>query len=394
MRFSIMLATSGLIISLIIDFYIHRIIKHRAGRRGKAASRVFLATAATGYVCLAAAVLLFLGDSNALFVTDMWLLFIFMSMLVSKLLFCVIDMAAQLPRLFHRPRFRPLSALGVFLSAALFCTIWWGALINRHRISVTEFNVVSPRWPASFDGYRIVQISDLHTGTWGNDTTFMSRLVDRINTLKPDLIVFTGDIVSRRSDEFAPMVPVFARLSAPDGVYAIMGNHDYGDYMAWPNEASHKADRENLRRLYGLTGHRLLLNETVYLRRGNDSIALIGVENIGDPPFAVYGSLDDAYPDVTDSVPKILLSHNPAHWTADIQGNDSINIDLTLSGHTHAMQIQIAGHTPSSMRYDTPWGLYADSLGHTLCVNRGAGTVGMPMRIGATPEITVITLHK
>ncbi len=285
-----------------------------------------------------------------------------------------------------------LSAAGVVLALGTFLVMWWGALINRNRIAVTDIQVISQRWPQAFDGYRIVQISDLHTGTWGTDTTFMSRLTDRINTLDPDLIVFTGDIVNRRSDEFEPMVSAFGRLRARDGVYAILGNHDYGDYCKWPDEKDHMADRRNLRRLYGLTGHRLLLNETVYLTRGNDSIALIGVENIGEPPFSTYGDLAKAYPDTGDSMPKILLTHNPAHWTKSIENNRDTNIDLTLSGHTHAMQIQVAGVTPSSIRYKTPWGVYTDTLGHTLNVNRGAGTVGMPMRLGATPEITLITL--
>lgn len=271
--------------------------------------------------------------------------------------------------------------------------MWWGAVINRHRISVTPVELESPRWPRSFDGYKIAQISDLHVGTWGTDTTFLSKLVDNINALDPDLIVFTGDIVNRQSDEFAPMISTFSRLKAPDGVFAVMGNHDYGDYRSWPDENAHLADRTNLHNLYKLTGHRLLLNETEYITRGNDSIAVIGVENIGEPPFATYGDLGQAYADTSDSLPKILLSHNPAHWTHDIKDNPAQNIDLTLSGHTHAMQIQIAGLSPSSMRYSTPWGLYTDSLGHSLVVNRGAGTVGMPMRLGATPEITLITLR-
>ena len=393
MRFSIMLAVAGLALSLLIDFYISRVTLHRFRSHGKVARRAFIVSAVIGYLCLIAAMLLPRDKGNTVIVADMWLIFIFMSMLVCKLLFCVFDLMAQVPRLFRGPRFRLLSAVGILLSVALFCAVWWGALVNRHRIEVIEADVESPRWPSTFDGYRIAQISDLHTGTWGNDTTFMSHLVDSVNALHPDLIVFTGDIVNRRSDEFEPMLPVFSRLSAPDGVFAVMGNHDYGDYFVWPDEKAHMADRENLHRLYNLTGHRLLLNETVYLHRGNDSIALIGVENIGEPPFPVYGSLEKAYPTVNDSLPKILLTHNPAHWTKDIRNNDSVNVDLTLSGHTHAMQIQVAGLTPSSLRYSTPWGMYTDSIGHTLYVNRGAGTVGMPLRIGAAPEITVITLR-
>ena len=141
-------------------------------------------------------------------------------------------------------------------------------------------------------------------------------------------------------------------------------------------------------------GWRLLRNEHVILRQGTDSIALIGVENVGDPPFTVYGSLNDSYPSLGDSVTKVLLTHNPAHWTSDIADNDSINIALSLSGHTHAMQIELFGLSPAVWRYPTWGGLYADTDSrHKLYVNIGIGTVGLPMRVGATPEITVITLR-
>ena len=142
-------------------------------------------------------------------------------------------------------------------------------------------------------------------------------------------------------------------------------------------------------------GWRLLCNEHVFIHSGADSLALIGVENVGDPPFKNYGSLENAYPNLSDKVTKILLSHNPAHWVDDIADNDSIDIALTLSGHTHAMQIEMLGMSPAKFRYDTWGGLYKDGSGnHKLYVNIGSGTVGMPMRLGATPEITVITLRQ
>lgn len=395
MRFNILIALISLVLCVLMDLYIYKIIRKRLPGHCNIAAKIHAVTAILGYgVIITAIALPRQSGENSVLVADMWLIFIFLTMLVSKLIFCISDWIAHIPRIIGFKRSRWLSAIGIALATGIFISMWWGALINRNRISVTETTVESPRWPQSFDGYRIIQISDLHTGTWGTDTTFLSQLVNRINSLDADLIVFTGDIVNRRSDEFEPMVSTFGRMQARDGVYAILGNHDYGDYSYWPSDKEHMADRENLRHLYKLTGHRLLLNETEYLTRGNDSIALIGVENIGEPPFATYGDLSKAYANIGDSLPKILLTHNPAHWTADIRNNPKANIDLTLSGHTHAMQIQIAGRTPSSLRYETPWGIYTDSLAHTLNVNRGAGTVGMPMRLGATPEITVITLHK
>lgn len=270
--------------------------------------------------------------------------------------------------------------------------MWWGALINRYRISVSEVNVELKGLAPSFHGMRIAQISDLHVGTWGNDTTFLSHLVNTVNNLNPDIIVFTGDIVNRESSEFSPMLDTFSKLHAPDGVYAILGNHDYGHYMKWDSDDNRKTDHEKLLDMYRQTSLRLLLDETVKIARDNDSIAIIGVENIGRPPYHTCGDLHRAYPHLSDSLPKILLSHDPNHWLDEIANNDSINIGLTLSGHTHAMQIQIGRHTPASWIFETPWGIYSDSLGHSLYVNRGAGTVGMPMRLGATPEITLITL--
>ncbi|MDE5858007.1 MAG: metallophosphoesterase, partial [Muribaculaceae bacterium] len=231
--------------------------------------------------------------------------------------------------------------------------------------------------------------------TFGNQTKFVSRLVDEINNLNPDLIVFTGDIVNRNSNELIPFVSVLSRLQAKEGVISIMGNHDYGDYTTWESD---KAKQENLKLLHNLEkkmGWDLLLNQSKNIYRGNDSILIIGVENIGDPPFHVYGSLEKAYANTSTPQTKILLSHNPAHWKNSIADNPGHKIDLTLSGHTHAMQVELLGMSPAVFRYPTWSGLYHDkTTSNRLYVNIGAGTVGLPMRIGATPEITLITLRR
>ena len=155
---------------------------------------------------------------------------------------------------------------------------------------------------------------------------------------------------------------------------------------------------ENRRLLHSLQrqmGWHLMLNDHIYLVRGRDSIAVIGVENVGDPPFTVYGDLKKSYPTLGDSLTKVLLSHNPAHWVDDIKDNDSLNIPLTLSGHTHAMQIEVLGISPAWFRYRTWGGMYSDKdASHRLYVNIGLGTVGIPMRLGATPELTVLTLRR
>ena len=334
------------------------------------------------------------SGGNGVLLSAMWMLYAFLSVYVGKYLFVILDLAASIPILFNKPRIKLITWIGVFVAVMSSVVMWWGALIERFNIDVKEVEIVRTDIPEDFDGYRIVQFSDLHTGTFGNDTAFVSRLVDRINGLSPDIVVFTGDIVNSRSNEITPHIRPLSRLRARHGVYSIMGNHDYGDYASWSSQEVKDSSVIYLKQTQKDMGWRMLNNEYVTLHNGSDSLALIGVENIGDHPFPVYGSLVEAYPALNDSVFKILLTHNPAHWTDSISGHD-INVALTLSGHTHAMQMEIAGHSPAVFRYRTWGGLYADSDSiHHLYVNIGAGTVGFPARIGATPEITVLTLRK
>lgn len=330
-------------------------------------------------------------DGSLLFI--MWVLFGYMTFIMPKLVFVVVDAVALLPVLWHGRRWRWLSLTGGVIAIVAFLAMWWGALVNRFRVDVREVDFEFPHLPAAFDGFKIVQISDLHVGTYGDDDRFVRKLVGVINGLHPDAVMFTGDIVNRHSSELIPFVDALSGIEAPYGVFSILGNHDYGDYADWPSEADKAADVAALCAMQESMGWKLLLNQTEFMHSGRDSIAVIGVENIGDPPFRIYGSLHKAYLAVGDSVSKILLSHNPAHWTDSIAGHDDVNIALTLSGHTHAMQIEVAGLSPAAMRYATWGGMYGDEAGrHALYVNIGAGTVGMPMRLGATPEITLITL--
>jgi len=322
----------------------------------------------------------------------MWVIFALCSVYIPKAIFTIVDLLASAPRLWgaHRLLWLRYSGLGVALLA--FLLMWWGALVNRYRIRVKEVTVRVHSLPPAFEGFRIAQFSDLHTGSFASDTSFVAKLVDRINACNPDLIVFTGDMVNRSSSELRPFVSTLGNLHAHHGVYSILGNHDYGDYNSWP---SAQAKRDNLGQLIQMQrqmGWQMLNNSACWLRCGSDSIALIGVENVGDPPFRTYGDLRKAYPDIADLNTKILLSHNPAHWVADLSDNPDANIALTLAGHTHAMQFELFGLSPAAFRYPTWGGLYTDSLGHHLYVNIGCGEVGFPARVGATPEITVLTL--
>ncbi|MDB0674009.1 metallophosphoesterase, partial [Barnesiella intestinihominis] len=243
----------------------------------------------------------------------------------------------------------------------------------------------------------IVQFSDLHLETLGSAANYLPRWINRINQLHPDLIVFTGDLVNRRGNELPPYMNELSRLSAPDGVYSILGNHDYGDYFHWGNPEEKEQTLRSLIVDEEKMGWTMLNNRSVFLHRGNDSIALIGVENWGLPPFPQYGKLDQAYSSLNDSVFKILLSHNPLHWKHEVIPHS--NIDLTLSGHTHAMQLKLGWkgfeYSFAEPLYPEWSGLYTAPDKHQmLYVNEGIGCVFLPMRIGARPEITIITLKK
>lgn len=395
MRVSLFLLLTLLVINLAVDWYIYRQVTHRC-RRPQPWGRVELWSAILFSLVLIAGIITPAREgNNDILLAKMWLIFIYGSVYIPKVVGVIFDLIASVPRLFGHKRIKPVTIAGLVTAIILFGAIWWGAAINRFAIDDKEVEIELTDLPETFDGYRIAQFSDLHVGTYGNDTSYVSRLVDHINSLDPDLIVFTGDIVNRKTDEITPFVEVLGRLHAPDGVIAILGNHDYGDYMTWPSDEAKGENMQMLYDTYDTAGINLLLNQTEWIRRGNDSIAIIGVENIGDPPFPIYGSLSKAYPIPGDSTTKILLSHNPAHWVDSISGNDKARIQLTLAGHTHAMQIEMFGISPAALRYKTWGGLYADSHErHQLYVNIGAGTVGMPMRLGATPEVTLLTLRR
>lgn len=322
----------------------------------------------------------------------MWAIFTYFSVYIPKYIYVLFSLAGRaLGHLFKR-RMRGVDIAGAALGGVLFSAMWWGALVTRYSIDVREVDVPVDNLPAAFNGYKIAQISDIHTGTYGDNPRFLEKLASEVNSLHPDIILFTGDIVNRHSAELVPFMDALGRLSAPDGVWSVMGNHDYGEYYRWNSESERLADVDSLRALQARMGWRMLNNSHTTLRRGSDSIIIIGVENIGEPPFTTYGSLRKAYPDLSDGAVKVLMTHNPRHWTDSIASHPDINVALSLSGHTHAMQVKILGWSPAEWRYPTWGGLYTDSLGRSLYVNIGLGEVGFPSRIGATPEVTLITL--
>lgn len=391
MRFPLVIALVLVVVNILVDLYIycalHSYSKRPLWRRIHLWSSVALFAAVVLVIVLPKR-----GGSDASLQTVMWTLFAYLSVYIPKYIFVIFDALSRIPFIWHSKRWAWMSWAGLWGGVAVFIAMWWGALFDRYRIDVNNVTVEIATLPTGLEGLTIAQISDLHVGTFGADTTFVSKLVDRINSLHPDVIVFTGDIVNRRSEELARFMPTLSRLSAPLGVYSILGNHDYGDYSTWPSPEAKEQNMADLKDMQRRMGWAMLNNDSRWLRVNGDSLALIGVENIGDPPFPVYGSLSQAYPAIDDANIKVLLSHNPAHWDTEIADNPNSNIALTLSGHTHAMQIKVLGWSPAVFRYKKWGGMYADNQGQKLYVNIGAGEVGFPARIGAEPEITLFTL--
>ncbi|MDD6668051.1 MAG: metallophosphoesterase, partial [Bacteroidales bacterium] len=274
-----------------------------------------------------------------------WVFCVALAVLLSKFTLGIALLLASIPKLWHGNSWRSVRRVGVVLAFAVIGYFVYSAAVTSRRIEVVDAEFASERIPAKFDGYRIVQFSDLHVGMFARSGKFVDRLVDYINAQQPDLIVFTGDIVNFRTAELHPFIKLMQRLHARDGVVAVTGNHDYGDYARWKTEQERVQSFDELMTLMtDSLGWQVLNNRSIALRRQNDSIDIVGVENWGEPPFKQYGDLDAALANVCDTTYTILLSHNPRHWDCEVAGKT--NVDLTLSGHTHAMQTRFGSWSP------------------------------------------------
>ena len=293
-----------------------------------------------------------------------------------------------------RRRFLSIIALG--LAALPFSALLYGMYRGKYNFKVLKYNLEFDDLPAGFDGYQITQISDIHSGSFDNRKK-IAYAVDLVNQQKSDVILFTGDLVNNKAEEMKPWAELFSTLNAPDGVFSILGNHDYGDYVDWESQEAKWENLEDLKRLQKEMGFDLLLNESRYLTRGSERLALIGVENWGRGGFKKAGDIDIASANVTSDDFKILMSHDPSHWEDIVLPHD-YHFHLTLSGHTHGMQfgIEIPGivkWSPVKWRYKYWAGVY-EEMGQLINVNRGFGFLGYPGRVGIWPEITVITLKR
>lgn len=263
----------------------------------------------------------------------------------------------------------------------------YGTALGWHRLTVVPTTLRVTGLPTAFENYKIVQISDLHLGTYAGNTDYISRLVDSVNATRPDLIVFTGDLVNTQSSEADDYVPVLSRLKAKDGVLSILGNHDYCMYQPGLTPQAQAAETRRVVSLERSMGWHVLLNENTALVRGADTLYIAGVENVGKPPFPERGDLGRALAGIPADGCAILLSHDPWHWTHGVVGQ---NIPLTLSGHTHAMQLQIGRFSPASWFIPQWGGLYTEGR-QQLYVSTGVGGT-IPYRLGAWPRVEVLQL--
>ncbi|MEC3905834.1 metallophosphoesterase [Tamlana sp. 2201CG12-4] len=289
-----------------------------------------------------------------------------------------------------------ISKIALGLAAVPFASILYGIYKGKYNYKVLRYTLHFEDLPEAFDGYKLTQISDIHSGSFDNMDK-VKYAVNLINEQESDVILFTGDIVNNKAEELVPYKEVFGKLRAKDGLYSVLGNHDYGDYVKWESEDVKRKNLEDLKLLQKDIGFDLLLNENRFLERDGERIALVGVENWGAGGFKKAGDLKKASAHVQKDDFKILMSHDPSHWEKEVI-HDDYHYHLTLSGHTHGMQfgIEIPGWfkwSPVKWRYKYWAGIYKE-LGQYINVNRGFGYLAFPGRVGIWPEITVIELKK
>jgi len=292
-------------------------------------------------------------------------------------------------------RWQFISRIGWAVAAIPFISILYGIWRGRYGFRTEKVKLAFDNLPASFKGFKIVHISDIHIGSFFNNYEAVKRGVDMVNALEPDLILFTGDMVNNYADEVKGWEETLGSLKAKYGKYSIFGNHDYGDYVQWESEAAKKANLEKLAVYHEKMGFKLMTNEwTEFKSPEGEAIEIIGLENWGQGGFSKYGDLSKAMQGTNSERFQILMSHDPSHWDAEVM--NKTKIDLALAGHTHGMQfgVEIPGWikwSPVKYRYPRWGGLYTEGKQH-LYVNRGFGYIGFPGRVGMPPEITLIEL--
>lgn len=370
------------------------------------------------YFLISAAVILglyyelsFIGSGKMMRPPKMYFFGIFLAVFVPKLsiiifmfgedigrffvgIFMKVAGSSETPFMASRRKFVSTMALGV--AAIPFASLLYGMFWGKYNYRVFKYVLEFDDLPDAFDGYKITQLSDVHAGSFDNREK-VEYGINLANEQQSDLIVLTGDLVNNLAEELDRWKDLFSTLKAPDGVFSVLGNHDYGDYVSWATKEDKANNLQQIKATQKEMGWSLLLNQNHFIERGEEKIALLGVENWGLNGFVQFGDLDKALEGISEKDFKILLSHDPSHWQAQVK-KDPRNIHLTMSGHTHGMQfgIDIPGvfkWSPIQYRYENWAGIY-EEFGRYINVNRGFGFLGYPGRVGIWPEISVIELKK
>lgn len=289
-----------------------------------------------------------------------------------------------------------LNYLGLGVAALFFSNALWGVVKGAHNYLVRRRNLVINDLPDAFEGLKLIQISDIHCGSFW-DRKAVERGIELINAQKPDMIFFTGDLVNDTAKEARPWIEVFKKIKAPMGVFSILGNHDYGDYVAWDSKEAKENNFQLMLQNHKDLGWDLLLDESRVINKDGQKLAVIGVQNWSEKGrFPKYGNLEKAYKQSESAQVKLLLSHDPSHWRAQVL-NQKKDIAVQFSGHTHGMQFGVDSRfyrwSPIKYLYKEWIDLYTEG-NQSLYVNRGFGYLGYPGRMGIYPEITVFTLTK
>ncbi|MDB5258556.1 MAG: phosphohydrolase, MutT family [Chitinophagaceae bacterium] len=402
-----------LIIFLLLDWYVYQGVKTLAIHSSDTIKRWvgIIYWGVTVVTILLLLALLFIGPAQlGLSLRSFIIVFVF-SNLFFKLFFTVILLLEDIVRLGRWlvsqvanpapsgegtaiPRSQFISTIGLALASIPFASMVYGVLIGAHDYRVRKVKIALKNLPKSFEGFKILQLSDIHSGSFTNPQ-LVKKGIDLAIAQKADVVFFTGDLVNNIADEVGEYKNMFSRIKAPMGVFSVLGNHDYGDYVDWPTP---DAKRNNLDTLIGIhkeMGWDILMNEHRILKKGDDQIAVVGIENWGAKGrFPKYGKMKEAVKNMEQVSVKLLLSHDPSHWDAQVipEYND---IDVMFAGHTHGMQfgIEIPGFkwSPVKYMYEQWGGLYQKGK-QFLYVNRGFGYIGFPGRVGMPPEITVVEL--
>ncbi len=397
-------------IYLVLDFYVFQIVRQLSAEGGEYTKRFWMILYWTlSFTALAGVLFYDQLDPHVFKNLRLFVLSFFFTNLIAKLFAALILLGDDLRRGLSwmvqlisppeapvdRSRSDFIAKTALVAGAIPLATLTFGIVSGAHDYRVRRRTISFPNLPKAFDGIRIGQLSDIHTGSFFNKTAVQGG-VDMLNAEKPDLICFTGDLVNNESQEAKDYLDVFKKLKAPMGVHSIMGNHDYGDYKAWSSPQAKQQDISNLHEMHRYMGWNIMLNENKKIAVDNEEIALLGLENWGRGRFSKYGDLSKTYQGMEELPFKILMSHDPSHWDAQVRP-DYPDIDLMLAGHTHGMQfgIEIGGFrwSPAKLMYKQWADLYQEGSQY-LYVNRGFGYIGYPGRIGILPEITILELKR